>query len=106
MDPIQWFYVLTGRDEGGAEHPSLILLLCKQLRIFIFVSYLILLSYLYFVDTLVPIVLCLITEKGLAVVSFTFHFCLILVSVLLCMFQYVKFKTTQAMTPFLLRFRI
>lgn len=29
VDPIQWFYVLTGKDEGGAEHPSLVLLLCR-----------------------------------------------------------------------------
>lgn len=28
VDPIQWFIVLTGRDEG-AGLPSIILLLCK-----------------------------------------------------------------------------
>lgn len=31
MDPLQWFYVLTGKDERGPEHPSLVLLLCKLL---------------------------------------------------------------------------
>lgn len=45
VDPIQWFYVFTGMDSGSSDHPTLILLL-----------------YI-----LVPITLCLITEKGLAV---------------------------------------
>lgn len=45
VDPIQWVYVLTGQDESGAEHPSLILL----------------------IYSLVPVVLCLLTEKGLSV---------------------------------------
>lgn len=45
VDPIQWVYVLTGQDDSGTEHPSLILLLYS----------------------LVPVVLCLLTEKGLSV---------------------------------------
>ncbi|KAG5867241.1 hypothetical protein JTB14_015125 [Gonioctena quinquepunctata] len=45
IDPLQWFFILTGQDESGSEHPSLVL---------IFYS-------------CVPVVLCLLTEKGLAV---------------------------------------
>lgn len=45
VDPIQWVYVLTGQDDSGTEHPSLVLLLYS----------------------LVPVVLCLLTEKGLSV---------------------------------------
>ncbi|KAF5277673.1 hypothetical protein FQA39_LY18442 [Lamprigera yunnana] len=45
VDPLQWVYVLTGQDYNGTEHPALILL----------------------VYSLVPIVLCLLTEKGLSV---------------------------------------
>lgn len=45
VDPLQWFYVLTGQDSETIGHPTLILLL-----------------YI-----LVPITLCLVTEKGLAV---------------------------------------
>lgn len=28
VDPEQWLIVLTGRHEGGADHPSVILLMC------------------------------------------------------------------------------
>ncbi|KAJ8918202.1 hypothetical protein NQ315_014069 [Exocentrus adspersus] len=45
VDPIQWFYILTGQDESGSEHPSIVLILYS----------------------VVPVVLCLLTEKGLAV---------------------------------------
>ncbi|KAJ8966983.1 hypothetical protein NQ317_009264 [Molorchus minor] len=45
VDPLQWFYILTGQDEAGSEHPSIILI----------------------VYSVVPVVLCLLTEKGLAV---------------------------------------
>lgn len=45
VDPIQWIYMITGQDDSGTEHPSLILL----------------------IYSLVPVVLCLVTEKGLAV---------------------------------------
>lgn len=29
VDPVQWFVVLTGRNEGQG-HPSLLLILCKR----------------------------------------------------------------------------
>ncbi|XP_044743865.1 diacylglycerol O-acyltransferase 1 isoform X1 [Chrysoperla carnea] len=45
VDPIQWFIVLTGKDAGGAEHPSIVLLLY----------------------TTVPIVISLVIEKGLSI---------------------------------------
>lgn len=32
VDPIQWFIVLTGRDEGAGV-PSIILLLCMYIKI-------------------------------------------------------------------------
>lgn len=44
VDPEQWLIVLTGRQEGGAEHPSLYLL-----------------TYV-----IVPIIFALVIEKGLA----------------------------------------
>jgi hypothetical protein len=31
VDPEQWLIVLTGRHEGGADHPSVILLMCMYL---------------------------------------------------------------------------
>jgi hypothetical protein len=31
VDPEQWLIVLTGRHEGGADHPSVILLICMYL---------------------------------------------------------------------------
>lgn len=43
VDPVQWFVVLTGRNEGQG-HPSLLLVLYS----------------------IVPIVICLMVEKGLA----------------------------------------
>lgn len=30
VDPMQWFIVLTGRNEGDATHPSIILGFCKK----------------------------------------------------------------------------
>ncbi|CAH1105668.1 unnamed protein product [Psylliodes chrysocephalus] len=45
IDPIQWFYMLTGQDDSGSEHPSIVLILYSC----------------------VPVILCLLTEKGLAV---------------------------------------
>ncbi|XP_063234799.1 diacylglycerol O-acyltransferase 1 isoform X2 [Bacillus rossius redtenbacheri] len=45
VDPHQWLIVLTGQQEGGAEHPSIVLLLYS----------------------IVPVVLCLLIEKGMAV---------------------------------------
>ncbi|XP_072382240.1 diacylglycerol O-acyltransferase 1 [Diabrotica undecimpunctata] len=45
IDPVQWFYMLTGQDDSGSEHPSLVLIAYSS----------------------VPIILCLLTEKGLAV---------------------------------------
>uniref|UniRef100_A0A1B6CHE7 diacylglycerol O-acyltransferase n=1 Tax=Clastoptera arizonana TaxID=38151 RepID=A0A1B6CHE7_9HEMI len=47
VDPEQWLVVLTGRQEGGPEHPSIILI-CY---------------------TIVPVVICLLIEKALAKVS-------------------------------------
>ncbi|XP_012270220.1 diacylglycerol O-acyltransferase 1 [Orussus abietinus] len=44
VDPWQWFRFLSGKDDGGEEHPSLILILYST----------------------VPVVLCLLIEKGLA----------------------------------------
>lgn len=44
VDPEQWLIVLTGRQEGGPEHPSIILL----------------------VWSLVPVTICLLIEKGLS----------------------------------------
>uniref|UniRef100_A0A1B6DYG0 diacylglycerol O-acyltransferase n=2 Tax=Clastoptera arizonana TaxID=38151 RepID=A0A1B6DYG0_9HEMI len=44
VDPEQWLVVLTGRQEGGPEHPSIILI-CY---------------------TIVPVVICLLIEKALA----------------------------------------
>ncbi|XP_021917601.1 diacylglycerol O-acyltransferase 1 [Zootermopsis nevadensis] len=51
VDPEQWLIVLTGRHEGGADHPSVILLMYS----------------------VVPVVLCLLIEKGLSVeiISYT-----------------------------------
>ena len=31
VDPEQWLIVLTGRHEGGADHPSVILIMCMYL---------------------------------------------------------------------------
>ncbi|XP_026468476.1 diacylglycerol O-acyltransferase 1 [Ctenocephalides felis] len=45
IDPIQWFNVLTGRNEGGADHPSIVLVLYS----------------------VVPVVICLLCEKALSV---------------------------------------
>ncbi|XP_019874244.1 diacylglycerol O-acyltransferase 1 [Aethina tumida] len=45
VDPIQWFYILTGQDESGTEHPSLVLILYSN----------------------VPIIFCILVEKGLSV---------------------------------------
>ncbi|KAK7873998.1 hypothetical protein R5R35_013410 [Gryllus longicercus] len=45
VDPEQWIIVFTGRQEGDGEYPSIILLMYS----------------------VVPIVLCLLVEKGLAV---------------------------------------
>nr|CAD7457361.1 unnamed protein product [Timema tahoe] len=45
VDPQQWFIVLTGQHEGGSEHPSIILLMYS----------------------IVPVLLCLLIEKGLSV---------------------------------------
>lgn len=45
IDPLQWFYILTGQEEAGSQHPSLVLIMYS----------------------IVPIVMCLITEKGLSV---------------------------------------
>ncbi|CAG9864497.1 unnamed protein product [Phyllotreta striolata] len=45
IDPIQWLYILTGYDDqSGSEHPALILAIYSN----------------------VPVILCLLTEKGLA----------------------------------------
>jgi len=44
VDPEQWLIFLTGRQEGGPEHPSIILILYS----------------------FVPVILCLLIEKGLA----------------------------------------
>jgi diacylglycerol O-acyltransferase-1 len=33
VDPVQWFYMLTGQDEQGSEHPSIILILEKALSV-------------------------------------------------------------------------
>ncbi|KAJ8936580.1 hypothetical protein NQ318_008052 [Aromia moschata] len=27
VDPIQWFYILSGQDEAGSEHPSIVLII-------------------------------------------------------------------------------
>ncbi|XP_024935896.1 diacylglycerol O-acyltransferase 1 isoform X2 [Cephus cinctus] len=45
VDPRQWFLFLSGKNDGGEEHPSILLI---------------------FYST-VPVVLCLLIEKGLAV---------------------------------------
>ncbi|CRL01570.1 CLUMA_CG014426, isoform A [Clunio marinus] len=45
VDPMQWFNVLTGKDEGDASYPSIVLGMYAT----------------------VPIVICLIIEKGLSV---------------------------------------
>ncbi|XP_056630075.1 diacylglycerol O-acyltransferase 1 [Diorhabda carinulata] len=45
IDPIQWLYILTGQDDSGSEHPSIVLIMYSC----------------------VPVMLCLLTEKGLAV---------------------------------------
>ncbi|KAF4517830.1 hypothetical protein B566_EDAN008772 [Ephemera danica] len=45
VDPMEWIFFLSGRGQGSAEHPSLILLLYS----------------------IVPVVVCLLIEKGLAV---------------------------------------
>ncbi|XP_025836300.1 diacylglycerol O-acyltransferase 1 [Agrilus planipennis] len=45
VDPIQWIYFLSGKDQSDGEHPSLILLLY----------------------TIAPVFFCLITEKALSV---------------------------------------
>lgn len=37
VDPEQWLIVLTGRHEGGADHPSVILLMCTY-RLFLFIN--------------------------------------------------------------------
>ncbi|XP_043287985.1 diacylglycerol O-acyltransferase 1 [Venturia canescens] len=44
VDPIQWFTVLSGKNDGGKEYPSIILI----------------------VYSTVPVVLCLLIEKGLS----------------------------------------
>lgn len=33
IDPIQWLYILTGQDESGAEHPSIVLIVCKTFEV-------------------------------------------------------------------------
>lgn len=45
VDPFQWFIVLTGQNEGGTEHPSLVLILYS----------------------VVHVVACLLLEKGMSV---------------------------------------
>lgn len=40
IDPVQWFIVLTGKDEG-VGYPSIILMLCKFKVVFKFISILI-----------------------------------------------------------------
>lgn len=79
VDPIQWFIVLTGRDEG-AGMPSVILLVCKcasytrskeRWHFFFFVrkSFYKSIFFILFSDSLVPIVICLLIERGLSLVS-------------------------------------
>ena len=30
MDPWEWFLFLSGKYEGGQEHPSILLIICKS----------------------------------------------------------------------------
>lgn len=39
VDPEQWLIVLTGRHEGSADHPSVILILCMYLLFSIYKPY-------------------------------------------------------------------
>ncbi|KAJ3632944.1 hypothetical protein MTP99_009924 [Tenebrio molitor] len=69
VDPVQWFYMLTGQDEQGSEHPSIILILYS----------------------VVPVIFCLLTEKALSVeiinrgVGMTMHVVNLLVLIFLPM---------------------
>ena len=32
VNPMEWYYVLTGKHEGDASYPSVVLALCKLLK--------------------------------------------------------------------------
>lgn len=68
VDPIQWIYVLINGE--SSDYPTLMLLLCKDTLLF---NCFIIITNLLFLDHIVPVTICLITEKALSVVSFILY---------------------------------
>lgn len=62
INPIQWYIVLSGKNEGNG-HPALLLSICELILLFVSSGTY---EYHFLADALVPITICLMLEKGMS----------------------------------------